>query len=241
MFGVDPALVAAFEPVSPGWLIRRASFLPGIARTADQMASFADVWRAAGLEALSCDGHVVVALGDSLAQGIGASEASAGYVGRIRQELATAGILPPVLNLSRSGAKIGDVIETQLPALAAADVSTMLVMCTVGSNDLVRSARMFRTRRELSRLLELLPQGAIFATVPARGSAAAKSLNRHLRREAERLSVPIADVDERLVTWRGNRAGDRFHPNDNGYQIWVEAFWPHIFPGPYVCSATSSL
>ena len=66
------------------------------------------------------------------------------------------------------------------------------------------------------------------ATLPARGSLAAKSLNRRLRAEAARRSLPVADVDAGLRTWRGHQAGDRFHPNDSGYGIWVEAFRPHL-------------
>lgn len=225
---MHPTLAAAYEPPTPGRLLRLTRFLPGIATTADQIERFADHWLAEATEAGASGDPVLVALGDSLAQGIGASAPEAGYVGRLRRELAVDGRLPPVLNLSRSGAKIADVVETQLPALAAAAVTPMLVVCTVGSNDLVRSARPSRTGRDLLQLLDLLPPNAVMATVPARGSLAAKHLNRQVRREAERRSIAVADVDARLTSWRGNRAADRFHPNDSGYGIWVEAFRPNL-------------
>ncbi len=220
---VDP-LAAALEPPTPGLLVRFGRFLPGVATTAEQIERFAAHWRDQVPEALAADGPVLVALGDSLAQGIGASSAETGYVGLLRQRLAVDEIPPPVLNLSRSGATIADVLEIQLPALTASGVTPGLVVCTVGSNDLVRSVRFRRTGRALRQLIDLLPPQAVLATLPAKGSLAATAMNRRLRSEAALRGVAVADVAARLTTWRGNQAGDRFHPNDSGYRIWLDAF-----------------
>ena len=63
-------------------------------------------------------GLLYVALGDSAAQGIGASTPDRGYVGllaeRVRERTSRS---VEVVNLSSSGARIGDVLDTQLPAL----------------------------------------------------------------------------------------------------------------------------
>lgn len=238
------AIATALEPPLPGWLVRRGGFLPGMAETGKQIQRYAGYWRDLAELALRADAGfgspagvdrprkppILVALGDSLAQGIGASHPEYGYVGRVRRELAGQDSLSPVLNLSRSGARIADVLEIQLPALAAVDDPLGLIICTVGSNDLVRSTRLGRAKRELSDLLEALPESAILATVPDRGSVAATLFNRHLRREADLLSIPVADVAAYLTTWRGHRAADRFHPNDQGYQIWVDAFSEQLIP-----------
>ncbi len=221
---MDADIAAALWPKTPGPMLRYAKFLPGLAATAEQIENYSAYWRAAAERALQSPDPVLVALGDSLAQGVGASAPEHGYVGRIRSELSAAGRPIPVLNLSQSGATIDDVLAIQLPALGKASVSAFVVVCTVGSNDLVRSARMSRTRRSMSRLLEQLPDQTVMATVPAKGSVLAKALNRHVRREADRLDVVLADVDTRLNTWRGNRAADWFHPNDAGYRIWAAAF-----------------
>ena len=141
--------------------------------------------------------------------------------------------------LCNASLKIADVLETQLPALAELRMPDAMVSCTVGSNDLVRSTRLGRTRRELTQLLETLPPSAVLATVPDKGSMAARVLNRHLRSEADRLGVAVADVAANLKTWRGHQAGDRFHPNDLGYGIWVDAF-TSVFSSTSTASSSRS-
>jgi lysophospholipase L1-like esterase len=205
-------------------LVRVTRFLPGVARTAEQIERYADHWRRLALDALAADGPVLVVLGDSLAQGIGASDPDHGYVGGLRRHLRVGSMPPPVLNLSRSGATIDDVTQVQLPALAASGVTGAVVVCTVGSNDLVRSVRLTRTRRSLAGLLDAVPAGTVMATLPARGSLAAKVVNRRLRVEAGQRGLVVADVNAHLRTWRGHQAADRFHPNDAGYRCWVDAF-----------------
>lgn len=228
-FGMHPSIAAALEPAQPGWLVRNAAFLPGVAATAHQIEAYATYWRDLAVEALNANpgadaARMLVVLGDSLAQGVGASQPALGYAGRLRELLAEGGALPPVINLSRSGAKIADVLQDQLPALAEVPGSSHLIVCTVGSNDLVRSTRLGRSRRDMTALINALPPAALLGTLPDRGSVAAMMLNRHLRSEAERAGITVADVAVNLTTWRGHRAGDRFHPNDRGYGLWVEAF-----------------
>ncbi len=223
---MDERLATALRPSEPSWVIRRGSVLPGLKQTRDQIERYGRYWRHEAELALGSRRPALVCLGDSLAQSIGASAPEQGYVGRLRDHLETRVGPVSVLNLSRSGARIEDVVHTQLPALDNAQVEVAWVTCTVGSNDLVRSARWDRIRKSLSVLLEELPPQAVMATVPANGSVAAKSLNRHLRREAARFEVEVADVERALTTWRGRRASDLFHPNDDGYQLWADVMTP---------------
>ena len=225
---MDPRLDLALTPARPGRLLRWTGFVPGVRSTGAQIEPWADHWRRRARSALAGDAPVLVAVGDSLAQGIGASHPDRGYVGLIARELAAGPGDVPIVNLSRSGARLADVLGTQLPALAAVEQPVALVVCTVGSNDLVRSARLGRSRRRVAQLLQSLPNPSVMATVPARGSMAATMLNRTIRAEAGRLGVPVADVGAALDSWRGRRAGDRFHPNDEGYRVWLEAFRPHL-------------
>lgn len=225
---MHPTLVTALEPSAPGQLVHRARFLPGFAATADQISRYAEYWHSLAREAITAGQPTLVALGDSLTQGIGASRPSAGYVGRLVEKLATNGVQPNVLNLSRSGATMENVLDVQLPALHHSDVDAAWVVCTVGSNDLLRSPRLGRTWRTAENLVGALPQNTVLATVPARGSLLAKLLNRQLVRASTHHAVVVADINARLTTWRGLRAGDRFHPNDAGYELWVEAFCDHL-------------
>lgn len=77
-----------------------------------------------------------VARGDSAAQGIGASRPERGYVGLVAQRLRdTTGRPVQVVNLSRSGARIADVLERQLPELAALGRTPDLLTVAIGGND----------------------------------------------------------------------------------------------------------
>ncbi|MEM7275341.1 MAG: SGNH/GDSL hydrolase family protein [Actinomycetota bacterium] len=225
---MNPALAIALRTPEPGRLLRWGWWLPGVESTSQQVLDASRHWQLEARIALGADRPLLVALGDSLAQGVGAYHPTMGHVGRLQAALSTEGAPQPVLNLSRSGARIADVIDTQLPALATVDQEAALVVCTVGSNDLVRSFRLRRTRRELRRLLTALPPGAVMATVPDRGSLIAARFNRSLRAAVADHPVELADVAARLTTWRDRRAADRFHPNDLGYRLWVEAFEPFL-------------
>ena len=240
---MHPSIGAALEPPEPGRLVRRTRFLPGVALTASQIERYAAYWRALAIDALETGDvegasempqPVLVAIGDSLTQGIGASEPAAGYVGRLRRALAGDGGLGPVINLSRSGARIADVVAVQLPALdeVRRQLPVAAVVCTVGSNDLVRSPRLGRAVRDMGELLAAFPDNAIIATVPARGSMVAALFNRRLRSMAAANHLAVADVGAALTSWRGRQADDRFHPNDAGYDIWTDTFSQHLRPHP---------
>ncbi len=80
-------------------------------------------------------GLVYLALGDSAAQGIGASQPDRGYVGLIADQIRMQTSRPvQVINVSKSGAKLADVIRDQLPLIAKykADIITV----DIGGNDI---------------------------------------------------------------------------------------------------------
>jgi len=231
---MDPRLAAALTPAQPGTFVRvMGSIIPGVGRTRDQIVSYAEEWAAEAEAAVAGKMPVFVALGDSLAQGIGASSRAAGYVSLVSDDLRKRrGQDFAVLNLSRSGARLHDVLETQLPALDAANVRLIGGICTVGSNDLVRSGRLGQTRNRFSEVLVALPEEILMATIPDAKSLAAKRMNRYLRAEAQRIDRPLADVAAALTTWRGMVAGDGFHPNDRGHRLWADTVLAALGPQP---------
>ena len=222
---MNAPLAAALEPAAPGMVVRAVgTVVPGVRRTGEQIVSYADAWRSEAELAIDDGCPVFVALGDSLAQGVGASSISNSYVQLVADRLHRE--VPQgfrILNLSRSGARLGDVLETQLPALTTITNSVIGGICTVGSNDLIRSGKLRQTRRRFSSVLESLPTEIVMATIPDAKSMTAKTMNRHLRREAERLGRPLADVAAALTSWKGLTAGDGFHPNDAGHRLWARA------------------
>ncbi len=226
-----PALIdEALRPVEPGRLVRMlAPVAPGIRTTRDQIASHAHYWRnqaEVALEAVHDDQPLIVILGDSLSQAVGASSVEHSWIHRLVLHESQQRRNRParIVNLSRSGAKIDDVLRLQLPAMRAIEHPIQLITCTAGSNDLARGSSLSKAGRAMRSLMSDLPDGAVLATLPAKGSIMAKRLNRTIRAEASTAGLVVADVDAHLPGWRGRSARDRFHPNDLGYESWFAAF-----------------
>lgn len=199
--------------------------IPGMARTRDQIVSYRDEWTVNATAALNTDQPVLVVLGDSLGQGIGAGSIRSSYAGLVAHHLRSRGSDPfGIVNLSRSGATTVDVLEVQLPALARVSNPVLLGMCTVGNNDLLRSVRVGATKKRLTRIIEEMPGGIAIATVPDARSQLAKVVNRHIRSETHRCDRPLADVGAALTSWKGMIAPDGFHPNDRGHRLWADTF-----------------
>jgi acyl-CoA thioesterase I len=177
-----------------------------------------------------------VALGDSLAQGIGASHPERGYVGLLaaRIECLTGGGVE-VINLSASGVMIDDVTRYQLPVLRSLDPAPDLVTVSVGTNDAGRRDHA-RLGARFEALCARLPSGALVADLPKfhRGRRAAAGrdaaatvrdvLARYPRLVPVYLDEPTAGAGLRM------RSADLFHPNDRGYRHYADQFWSALEP-----------
>ncbi|HSH22625.1 MAG TPA: GDSL-type esterase/lipase family protein [Acidimicrobiales bacterium] len=199
--------------------------LPGAAARRLQVVEFAAAWRESNEAALSTVGPLWVALGDSTGQGIGASAWNRGYVGQLLERLRRE--RDPtwtVVNLSRSGARVADVLDEQVPALGTTP-RVRLVTCAVGANDLLRADER-RVRADLARLVTELPGGAVLATLPQGiRPARAAAHNAFIVERASALALVVADVWAYTAPpWRGKVSADHFHPNDYGYADWTAAF-----------------
>jgi len=176
---------------------------------------------------------LVVTLGDSLTQGIGASSPASSWVGRFAVHLQQqCGRSVRVGNRAAYGAKVADVLATQLPIPADAEVVTLCI----GSNDAGRtSAEEFR--RRLRQACAALPAGAIVGDVPEfqwgpRVSDAA-TLSVVVREVvAEFPGLVLARVEQATTGTRilTELAGDFFHPGDRGYARVASAFIPAASP-----------
>ncbi|MDQ6648873.1 MAG: SGNH/GDSL hydrolase family protein [Actinomycetota bacterium] len=177
-----------------------------------------------------------VALGDSAAQGIGASDPQHGYVSLLAERLRRSTGRPvEVLNLSRSGARIDDVLRDQVPQLASlhADVVTV----DVGGNDVV-SYDAVDWARGAARLCDALPAGrTVVADVPwfmhGRWERRAADARRVLQADCAARAIPVAPLRDAFVRhgWAGMftlYAADWFHPNDHGHRIWADALFPPL-------------
>ncbi len=212
-------------PKVVGLLVRGA--IPGLRRVHAQVAVYAKAWDEANALALAATGPLWVVLGDSTAQGIGASSPDEGYVGQVHRMLeATSGQAWRVLNLSKSGGRVADLLATQLPALEALEVAPDLVTCAIGSNDVIRRTPLSEVERDLREIIGRLPAGSVVATLPAglsRDRVAA--IDAIIRTAAAEQGFRVADVGAHTgPPWEGKYAEDRFHPGALGYADWAAAF-----------------
>jgi lysophospholipase L1-like esterase len=188
----------------------------------DHVERYAQEWSASNSEALSSTGPLWVVLGDSAAQGVGASSYDRGWVGQVRQRLEERdGVRWRVLNLSRSGARTRDVLTEQLPRVVDAD----LVTAVVGGNDALHTRR-DRWLRDADELVGSLPSGAVVSTV-ARGVFERKTrvVNAHLRTAAAARGLRVADLWAHTGPPYRGLYFDGLHPNDAGYRQWADAVW----------------
>jgi lysophospholipase L1-like esterase len=200
----------------PGRYVSIASrFSEGIRSVQAQIPIYAAAWLAANSAELTLDKPLWVVLGDSMAQGIGASSYDKGWPGQLREKLLMAGRDYRMVNLSISGARVSDVLERQLPAMEALGIKPALVTMMIGSNNLPRKAYRLEAPAQFAQVLERLPAASVVASLPGNG-AVQQALARQLRAEQGRLI--IADMQSGSPRdWRGKLAADHFHPNDAGY------------------------
>ena len=172
-----------------------------------------------------------VAIGDSAAQGIGASRPANSYVGVLARHIRDNidGTLR-VANLGISGATVGIALDRELPALAKLDPD-ILTVC-IGANDIADFDET-RFERQIGELFAALPKHAIVADLPSfyflPGQKKARVANRIIRDAAARhhlVVVPLHARTDRQGLWGVSTqfAGDLFHPNDRGYRVWAAAF-----------------
>lgn len=207
----------------PGPLGRLARVLvPGVRRVHNQVAPYAELWDKANAAAASATGPLWVVLGDSAAQGVGAPSYDQGWVGQLRARLPGEW---RVFNWSRSGARVQDVLDDQLPRLASLDAQPELITVAIGANDVYKTP-LDQLISRLRRLMAELPPGAIIATIP-QGLRPKKAMaaNAVIRAEAPVRGLRVADVWARTgPPWRGKFADDNFHPASLGYADWAAAF-----------------
>ena len=176
-----------------------------------------------------------VAIGDSAAQGIGASKPGYSYVGWVAKHIRSVSSKQVrVVNLGISGATVGIALSKQLPALAKLDPD--IVTVSIGANDMT-SFEPSRFAAQIEQLFAALPPHAIVADLPTfyflPAEKKVRIANGLLREAAARHSlvvVPLHEAMRKQGLWGVTTqfAGDLFHPNDRGYKVWASAFYAAI-------------
>lgn len=180
-----------------------------------------------------------VALGDSAAQGVGASSVDKGYVGLIASRLSEATGRPvAVTNLSVSGAVSADVVRDQLDTFRSLPFTPDVVTMDIGANDVIfPHSNLEKFTESLSTILATVPRGSFIADVPwvmipvmekqsiAMAERAAELVDQHGHHLVE-LHKPSRELG--YFRYHRSTAKDWFHPNDKGYEAWADSFWNAI-------------
>lgn len=214
------------------------SYLMGRRVIDTHVADYAEHW---GVRPTSFPDGVLhyVALGDSAAQGVGASSVEASYVALVAVRLAEAtGREVAVTNLSVSGAVSGDVVAHQLPQLAALPFTPDIVTMDIGGNDVLFPGNTVETFTQSMRtILAALPAGSFVADVPW---FMVPGMDGQSRKMAAVVADIVGEFGHALVSlheasravgrleYLSYTAQDLFHPNDKAYVGWADAFWDAV-------------
>lgn len=172
-----------------------------------------------------------LALGDSAAQGIGASSPMRGYVGLITKRLeAKTGKKVRVVNLSVTGAKLSDYLRDQAPQVK--NYKPDYVTIEIGAND-VKTYDEQKFREEFAQVLATLPDGSYVSNLPLFNSrpsstnpakAASAVIEQELKLNGKMVAVDLQKQTSEHQSMFGF-APDLFHPNNISYKNWADAFW----------------
>ncbi len=175
-----------------------------------------------------------VVLGDSAAQGIGASQPQLGYAGLVATALAARYNRPVhVVNLSVTGATVSDLLRDQLPKLQQMNLNKNdIVTVEIGANNMaVFNETEFGAQTD--QLFSQLPPQSVVADIPYFGGGRAKSRESSALAASQIIAAAAARYNLRLAPLHavtkandnlGDYGADFFHPSDRGYRNWYRAF-----------------
>jgi acyl-CoA thioesterase I len=176
---------------------------------------------------------IYVALGDSTAQGIGASEPYNSYVGVFARKIEeSTGKKVRVINLSKIGARTDDVIGRQLHEFKSLKLKPDVLTMAIGTNDIYHATSQEDIASSMISILRQLPANSIVAEIPYLmwddKNAAGSFINDAIHQYAKNGRIKVAPLyeisKEHHWDW-STYAFDFFHPNNKGYRNWAEAFW----------------
>jgi hypothetical protein len=229
-----PRMRATARRVKAGGERFLGGVLPGASARRLRERAFADDWAAANLDARTATGPLWVVLGDSVSQAIGATTRDVGYVGVVHEMLRRRDAWR-VVNLSRAGAGIADVLGRQLPELATltAEQPAALVSCIIGIEDVARRTPGLDT--SLRQVIAALPTGSVVGTIPRIGRGGRNpALDAVIREEAARHQLRIAELPS-----DPGRGRDHTILGDVGHSAWAKAVIAAIDGPPAEIASTT--
>ncbi len=199
-----------------------------------QLARYKNYWDVNNAQTVERKGRAYVAFGDSAAQGVGASKPENGYVGLIYKDLRQADPDLRLINLSKSGAKVHDVLEVQLPRYEQLNLpADTIITIEIGANDMLTYDHN-TFEREMDQLMARLPKTAVISEIPYFGGTRfrkfqpnAVDANNTMHKLADKHGFKLAKLYDKVRNNTGlsTLAADIFHPSDKAYrENWSRVF-----------------
>ena len=190
---------------------------------------------------------VYVAIGDSTVEGIGATHHSRSFPALVFEKIKKDRREAVFYNLGKGGARVRDVIESQLPRVI--ELKPNLITISVGGNDLHRRTKLKHFESDYFHLIKtlkektdaeiivsnipdvsLLPSLSIF--VKYLGKFMNNRLNRVINNHAKQFKCILIDLyegsKENSRKYKDLIAADGFHPSDKGYSLWANAIIAYL-------------
>jgi len=166
------------------------------------------------------DGATIVAFGDSLVEGVGAT------TGNDFVSLASQQIGEPIINLGRSGDTTRDGLSRLDEVLTQ---NPKIVIVLFGGNDYLRQIPPEETFQNLSTMIESIHEtGAIVVLLGVRGGLLTDSYRGEYQAVVNTHNTAfVPDVLDGLFG-QSSRMADPIHPNDVGYAIIADRVAPVI-------------
>jgi lysophospholipase L1-like esterase len=186
-----------------------------------------------------------VSLGDSTAVGVGAMRGG-GYPERLASRLRREGFSVGHTNLGMSGARIRDVLTSQVKRAIATQPT--LITLGIGTNDLWRGTSLEDFTDDLERIASRLKQtGAPLVVVNLADMALApvarlvpsslyegriEPFNGAIATVASKHGMHLVDLYSASRDFLPQRpdffSGDGFHPSEQGYEQWADLMLPTV-------------
>lgn len=187
-------------------------------------------WRSELLREPQKDCFRIVVLGDSISEGVGATAFRYSYVGRVSAYIAEkTGRSVFVANHAMAGATSDDLIKYQLPH---ADIeSADLILLEVGTNDGHKPrGRQENLAKNMKTLLSLLPPDkTVVADLPfPKLRKKYQAIMDEVLGDTKVVRVYPSKAFKHIIPALRVTAGDFWHPNNRGHELWFEVFKPGV-------------
>lgn len=193
--------------------------------------NYSDYWQE---KAFDGGNYTYVVLGDATALGVGATSVEKSYARLIAERIKMTGRTVRVVNLAANNADVLNVINKQLPKVAA--LKPDLVTVTVGLTDINAGVSPDSFAYNLKNLFESLPPHVSYvAELPYpfdnRKDQVVQDTNARIRSIASENGVNVVPLyaatnrkkfDLTIYDW------DLTYPNDRGHAMWADTFWAII-------------